>query len=191
MIFYLWWLFLCLCLQVFRSYEQEIWDEHDGRAELLSWAVNQADPWWDLCASMQVYKWRLEEVLHGRGQASFDTHVHHDGAWSRWGRQARGPKGLQEHDWLSPILDLDEARYTLCSVFVRSFLSRPTHFTPEFGLWYSSSSVLSLCGYSDDDFAGCRSERKSTSRTCQFLGTSVVSWSSCKQSRVAQCHTRF
>jgi hypothetical protein len=25
-------------------------------------------------------------------------------------------------------------------------------FNPEFGLWYSSSSVLSLCGYSDVDF---------------------------------------
>jgi hypothetical protein len=94
---------------------------------------------------------------------------------------------------LSPILDLNEARYTLCSVSVRPFPSRPTHFTlslvvkqimryprftPEFVLWYSSSSVLSLCGYSDDDFA--------RSRTCQFLGTSMVSWSSCKQSRVVQ-----
>jgi hypothetical protein len=49
-------------------------------------------------------------------------------------------------------------------------------FTPAFGLWYSSLSVLSLCGYSDADFAGCLLERKSTSGTCQFLGTSLVSW---------------
>jgi hypothetical protein len=27
-------------------------------------------------------------------------------------------------------------------------------FTPEFGMWYSSSNVLSLCGYSDADFVG-------------------------------------
>jgi hypothetical protein len=26
-------------------------------------------------------------------------------------------------------------------------------FTPEFGMWYSSSSVMSLCGYSNADFA--------------------------------------
>jgi hypothetical protein len=58
-------------------------------------------------------------------------------------------------------------------------------FTPEFGLWYSSSFVLSLCGYSDAAFASCLLECKSTSRTCQFLGTSLVSWSSKKQSSVA------
>jgi hypothetical protein len=53
-------------------------------------------------------------------------------------------------------------------------------FTPEFGLWYSSSFVVSLCSYSDADFVGCRLECKSTSRTCLFLGTLLVSWSSCK-----------
>jgi hypothetical protein len=57
--------------------------------------------------------------------------------------------------------------------------------TPEFGLWYSASSSLALHGFSDADFAGCRLDRKSTSGTCQFLGSSLVSWSSCKQSSVA------
>ncbi|WVZ49116.1 hypothetical protein U9M48_000497 [Paspalum notatum var. saurae] len=47
-------------------------------------------------------------------------------------------------------------------------------FTPELGLWYSSGSSLSLRGISDADFAGCR-----------FLGTSLVSWSSRKQSSVS------
>jgi hypothetical protein len=59
-------------------------------------------------------------------------------------------------------------------------IMRYLRFTPEFGLWYSSSSVLSLCGYSDVDFAGCLLERKSTSGTYQFLGASLVSWSSRK-----------
>jgi hypothetical protein len=27
-------------------------------------------------------------------------------------------------------------------------------FTPKFDLWYSSSSVMSLCGYSDAGFVG-------------------------------------
>ena len=57
---------------------------------------------------------------------------------------------------------------------------RYLRFTPEFGLWFSASSSLSLCGYSDADYAGCRVERKSTSGTCQFLGSSLVSWSSRK-----------
>jgi hypothetical protein len=34
-------------------------------------------------------------------------------------------------------------------------IMRYLHFTPEFGLWYSSSSIISLCSYSDADFAGC------------------------------------
>jgi hypothetical protein len=53
-------------------------------------------------------------------------------------------------------------------------------FTPKFGLWFSASSSLSLCGYSNADYAGCRVQRKSTSGTCQFLGSSLVSWSSRK-----------
>jgi len=48
-------------------------------------------------------------------------------------------------------------------------------YTPELGLWYSSGSSLFLRGFSDSDFAGCRVERKSTSGTCQFLGSSLVS----------------
>ncbi|WVZ80620.1 hypothetical protein U9M48_028079 [Paspalum notatum var. saurae] len=58
-------------------------------------------------------------------------------------------------------------------------------FTPELGLWYSSCSSLSLRGFSDADHVGCRIDRKSTSGTCQLLGTSLVSWSSRKQASVA------
>jgi len=65
-------------------------------------------------------------------------------------------------------------------------IMRYLRFTPEFGLWYSTASTLSLSGFSDADYAGCRVERKSTSGTCQFLGSSLISWSSCKQSSIAQ-----
>ena len=68
-------------------------------------------------------------------------------------------------------------------------IMRYLHFTFEFGLWYFSSSALSLCGYSDADFAGCRLDQKSTSGTCQFLGSPLVSWSYRKQSSVAQYTT--
>jgi hypothetical protein len=61
--------------------------------------------------------------------------------------------------------------------------------TPDFGLWYSTSSSLALHGFSYADFAECRLDRKSTSGTCQFLGSSLVSWSSRKQSSVAQSTT--
>jgi hypothetical protein len=66
---------------------------------------------------------------------------------------------------------------------------RYLRYTPELGLWYLVSSSLSLLGFSDADFAGCRVDRKSTSGTCQFLGSSLVSLSSRKQSSVAQSTT--
>jgi hypothetical protein len=44
-------------------------------------------------------------------------------------------------------------------------------------------------GFSDAGFAGCRVDRKSTLDTCQFLGSSLVSWSSRKKSSVAQSTT--
>ncbi|WVZ76504.1 LOW QUALITY PROTEIN: hypothetical protein U9M48_024479 [Paspalum notatum var. saurae] len=64
-------------------------------------------------------------------------------------------------------------------------LFRYLKFTPELGLWYSSGSSLFLRGFSDADHAGCRIDRKSTSGTCQLLGTSLVSWSSRKQASVS------
>jgi hypothetical protein len=38
--------------------------------------------------------------------------------------------------------------------------------TPDFVLWYSTSSSLALHGFSDADFAGCQLDRKSASGTC-------------------------
>jgi hypothetical protein len=62
--------------------------------------------------------------------------------------------------------------------------------TPNFSLWYSTSSSLVLLGFSYMDiFARCCLDKKSTSGTCQFLGSSSVSWSPCKQSSVAQSTT--
>jgi hypothetical protein len=61
--------------------------------------------------------------------------------------------------------------------------------TPEFGIWYSASSSLDLVGFFDADFVGCGIDRKSTSGTCHFLGSSLVCWSSQKQSSVAQSTT--
>jgi hypothetical protein len=61
--------------------------------------------------------------------------------------------------------------------------------TPTFGIWHSSSFSLDLVGFFDTDFAGCGIDRKSISGTCHFLGSSLVCWSSRKQSSVAQSTT--
>src|SRR4051812_34236268 len=57
--------------------------------------------------------------------------------------------------------------------------------TTDFGLWYPRANQFSLIGYSDADFVGCTLDRKSTSGTCQFLGSCLTSWSSKKQNSVA------
>jgi hypothetical protein len=57
--------------------------------------------------------------------------------------------------------------------------------TPNLGLWYPKGSTFELLGYSDSDYAGCKVNRKSTTGTCQFIGRSLVSWSSKKQNSVA------
>jgi hypothetical protein len=57
--------------------------------------------------------------------------------------------------------------------------------TPCFGIWYPKGSTFDLIRYSNSDYAECKVDRKSTSGTCQFLGRSMVSWSSKKQTSVA------
>jgi hypothetical protein len=57
--------------------------------------------------------------------------------------------------------------------------------TPNLGLWYPKGSHFELLGYSNVDYAGCKVDRKSTFRTCQFLGRSLICWSSKKQNSVA------
>jgi hypothetical protein len=57
--------------------------------------------------------------------------------------------------------------------------------TPCFGIWYLKGSTFDLIEYSDSDYVGCKVDRTSTSGTCQFLGRSLVSWSSKKQTSVA------
>jgi hypothetical protein len=58
-------------------------------------------------------------------------------------------------------------------------------YTPKFGLWYPKGFNFDLIGYFDADWAGCKIDRKNTSRTYQFLGRSLVSWASKKQNSVA------
>jgi hypothetical protein len=57
--------------------------------------------------------------------------------------------------------------------------------TPNIGLWYPKGAQFKLIGYSDLNYEGCKVDRKSTSGCYQFLGRSLVSWSSNKQNSVA------
>ena len=57
--------------------------------------------------------------------------------------------------------------------------------TPRYGLWYPKGSSFILNGYTDADWAGDKDDRKSTSGACQFLGRSLVCWSSKKQNCIS------
>ncbi|GKD81124.1 hypothetical protein Tco_1347963, partial [Tanacetum coccineum] len=52
--------------------------------------------------------------------------------------------------------------------------------TINMGLWYSKDTDMSLTTYADADHAGCQDTKRSTSRSAQFLGDRLVSWSSKK-----------
>jgi hypothetical protein len=56
--------------------------------------------------------------------------------------------------------------------------------TPNIGLWYPKGAQFELIGYSDSGYVRCKVDRKSTLGCCQFLGRSLVSWSSKKQNSV-------
>ena len=55
----------------------------------------------------------------------------------------------------------------------------------DYGLDYRQGDGVRLAGYTDSDWAGCASDRKSTSGCCFVLGSAVVLWFSQKQQSVA------
>ena len=57
--------------------------------------------------------------------------------------------------------------------------------TTDYGLFYPKGTAFQLISYSDADFRGCKTDRKSTSGTCHFIGRSLVSWFSKKQNCVS------
>ncbi|MBE2321147.1 hypothetical protein DVA67_034775, partial [Solirubrobacter sp. CPCC 204708] len=57
--------------------------------------------------------------------------------------------------------------------------------TYDLGLFYPKHVPFIIVSYSDADFAGCKTDRKSTSGTCHFLGHALVSWFSKKQTSVS------
>ena len=56
-------------------------------------------------------------------------------------------------------------------------------------LFYSAQSPLVLSAFSDADWAEDPTNRKSTTGYCFFLGSSLISWRSKKQTHVARSST--
>jgi hypothetical protein len=57
--------------------------------------------------------------------------------------------------------------------------------TLDFGLCYNGDHDFRLVGYTDSDWVGSVSDRKSTSGCCFSLGLAMTSWQSRKQSSIA------
>ena len=58
------------------------------------------------------------------------------------------------------------------------------------GIFYSTQSPLVLHAFSDADWAGDPTDRRSTIGYCFFLGSSLISWQSKKQTFVARSSTK-
>lgn len=56
--------------------------------------------------------------------------------------------------------------------------------TTFFCVWYPKGSICDLVGYSNSDYAGCKTDHKSTSGTCHIIGNALVSWYCKKQACV-------
>ncbi|GJU24105.1 ribonuclease H-like domain-containing protein [Tanacetum coccineum] len=57
--------------------------------------------------------------------------------------------------------------------------------TLDLGLHLYASATTSLVGYTDADWAGCPSTRRSTSGYCVFLGDNLLSWSAKRQHTIS------
>nr|GEZ52435.1 retrovirus-related Pol polyprotein from transposon TNT 1-94 [Tanacetum cinerariifolium] len=78
-----------------------------------------------------------------------------------------------------------QARPTEKHVHAVKRIFRYLHRTVHRGLWYPKDSSIALTAFADADHAGWQDTRRSTSRSVQFLGERLISWSSKRKKSAA------
>jgi hypothetical protein len=102
---------------------------------------------------------------------------------------------------IGSLMYLTNTRPNKCFVLntLSQFLVEPRHFhlvaakhvmrylkgTLDFGLSYNGDHDFKLSGYTDSDWDGSVSDRKSTLGCCSSLGSAMISWQSRKHSSIA------
>jgi hypothetical protein len=82
---------------------------------------------------------------------------------------------------LSQFLVEPKSFHLVAAKHVMRYLKGTLHF----GLSYNRDHDFKLSGYTDSDWAGSVSDKKSTSGCCFILGSAMISWQSRKQSSIA------
>ncbi|EOY00276.1 Cysteine-rich RLK (RECEPTOR-like protein kinase) 8, putative [Theobroma cacao] len=80
------------------------------------------------------------------------------------------------------LVDATSYRQLVGKLLVLKYLKK----APGQGILMKSKNNLKISGYSNSDWAGCLDTRKSITGYCIFIGDSLVSWKSKKQSVVAR-----
>nr|GFA78969.1 hypothetical protein [Tanacetum cinerariifolium] len=78
-----------------------------------------------------------------------------------------------------------QARPTEKHVYAVKRIFRYLRGTIHRGLWYPKDSSVALTAFADADHVSCQDTRRSTSRSVQFLGERLISWSSKRQKSAA------
>ncbi|XP_017416449.1 uncharacterized mitochondrial protein AtMg00810-like [Vigna angularis] len=106
---------------------------------------------------------------------------------------------------IGKIFYLTNTRPDLCFTvnLLSQFMQEPTNYhyqalqhilryvksSPLEGLFFAADFDIQIKGFSDSDWATCPNTRRSTTGYCVFLGSSLVSWRSKKQSTISRSST--
>eukprot|EP00253_Pinus_taeda_P025828 PITA_25828 len=123
-----------------------------------------------LFVSQGNYAWEILEKFNMHGCKPVDTPL---------------PGGWRKEDATSAELSQAMVKPTKLFCKANKHVLHHLRGTSGYGLWYIQEDEVKLCGFTDADWAGSPTDRKSTSGGIFSIGLTAVSWYSRKQRYVA------